>query len=186
MWKCNCFRSLILLFSFIAFSSCNNNKQISQQINRLYGKKVIVPEENIVLLHNPMHIESPKCDGGTLKLVQLIDSTNCTKCYLRTLSRWNLYLNYEDNCQVRFFFYVEPNETTVKDIKEHFLNSGLQHDIYVDTCGEFRRLNPFLPKEQIYHTILLDENDKIIFVGNPILNQNIEILFRKIISNNSR
>ena len=70
---------------------------------------------------------------------------------------------------------------SLQEIRQKYINSGLQHDIYIDTCGNFKKQNPCLPKEQMFHTMLLDKNDNVVFVGNPVLNKKVKSLFDKVL-----
>lgn len=53
--------------------------------------------------------------------------------------------------------------------------------IYVDTTQHFRRHNPNIPSDVMFHTFLLDSDNKVILVGSPIQNNRIQNLFKKII-----
>ena len=53
--------------------------------------------------------------------------------------------------------------------------------ILLDTLGEFEKLNPHLPKNRALHTFLLDENNNVILVGNPLRNKKIEEMFYQIV-----
>lgn len=58
-------------------------------------------------------------------------------------------------------------------------NTNFDYPILIDTLGEFERLNPHLPKNQALHTFLLDENNRVILVGNPLRNKKIKEMFYK-------
>lgn len=47
----------------------------------------------------------------------------------------------------------------------------LSYPIYMDTTGVFRRTNPQLPSNPMLHTFLLDENNEVLAVGNPLENE---------------
>ena len=53
-----------------------------------------------------------------------------------------------------------------------------------DREGQFEKLNPHLPKNKVLHTFLLDENNNVILVGNPLHNKKIEKMFYKIVEEN--
>ena len=55
------------------------------------------------------------------------------------------------------------------------------YPILLDTLREFEKLNPHLPKNRALHTFLLDENNNVILVGNPLHNKKIEEMFYKIV-----
>ena len=50
-------------------------------------------------------------------------------------------------------------------------NTMFDYPILLDTLGEFEKLNPHLPKNGTFHTFLLDENNNVILVGNPLRNK---------------
>lgn len=60
-------------------------------------------------------------------------------------------------------------------------NNSLDYPVLLDTLGEFEKLNPHLPKNKALHTFLLDENNNVILVGNPLHNKKIEEMFNKIV-----
>ena len=53
----------------------------------------------------------------------------------------------------------------------------LSYPIYMDTTGVFRRTNPQLPSNPMLHTFLLDENNEVLAVGNPLENEKIDRMF---------
>lgn len=53
----------------------------------------------------------------------------------------------------------------------------LPYPIYMDTTGIFHRTNPQLPSNPMLHTFLLDENNEVLVVGNPLENEKIDRMF---------
>lgn len=51
----------------------------------------------------------------------------------------------------------------------------------IDINNEFEQLNPHLPKNKAMHTFLLDENNNVVLVGNPLHNPKIEKMFKEIV-----
>lgn len=47
--------------------------------------------------------------------------------------------------------------------------TGFRHTIYLDSKGEFERINK-LPQDHIFHTFLLDGDNKIRLIGSPLYN----------------
>ena len=60
-------------------------------------------------------------------------------------------------------------------------NSKFNYPVILDTLGQFERLNPHLPKNKALHAFLLDENNNVILVGNPLLNKKIKEMFYRIV-----
>lgn len=60
-------------------------------------------------------------------------------------------------------------------------NTKFDYPILLDSLGEFERLNPHLPQNKALHTFLLDENNNVLLVGNPLHNKKIEEMFYKVV-----
>ena len=53
--------------------------------------------------------------------------------------------------------------------------------VFIDTLSFFRRHNPQIPKDRMFHTFLLDESDSVVLVGNPMQNNQIDNLLKQIV-----
>ena len=53
--------------------------------------------------------------------------------------------------------------------------------MHIDSSDIFIKKNPHIPLKGVYHTFLLDENNNVILIGNPINNKKINRLFQKLI-----
>lgn len=68
---------------------------------------------------------------------------------------------------------ITPGSKTKKDLEHLFLEKLIPQTIFIDSANIFLRKNPHIPSETKYHTFLVDEDDKIVLVGNPITNKKI-------------
>jgi len=126
-------------------------------------------------------MDDVKDKDSTCRMIIFIDSTECSSCVMKSLHEWNELFYLEDKGKVIFYFIFSPKRGTSQDICSAFHSSGLNHPIYVDTCNVFLRANPHIPSNPIMHSFLLDENDSVLLVGNPVRNKKIEELFFKIL-----
>ena len=62
-----------------------------------------------------------------------------------------------------------------------FQEKTIPQTIFVDTANVFTESNPNIPSESMYHTFLLDENNNVILVGNPIVNEKIADMLPSIV-----
>ena len=85
------------------------------------------------------------------------------------------------NNQLRFYFIFSPVKKDLNSIKAAIASSMFDYPIILDTLGEFEKLNTHLPKNRSLHSFLLDENNNVILVGNPLHNKKIEEMFYKIV-----
>ena len=68
-----------------------------------------------------------------------------------------------------------------KKMIKHLRNNQFDYFVYIDEKDTINRLNNFLKEEELC-TFLLDKNDKIIAIGNPVLRPKIRKLYYDIIS----
>lgn len=67
------------------------------------------------------------------------------------------------------------------DVKEKFMASDFGKTIFIDKTGVFRKRNPVFPESNIMHVLLLDKNNHVVLVGNPLNNEKIEeLLYAKL------
>lgn len=53
--------------------------------------------------------------------------------------------------------------------------------VIIDLNYEFKKLNPHIPENYLYHTFLLDTANNVILVGNPTNNGKImNVLYEKV------
>ena len=66
--------------------------------------------------------------------------------------------------------------------KEQIEIAGIQSPVFGDTLSIFRRHNPQIPNNKLFHTFLLDESDRVLLVGSPLRNERVDKLLRKIVN----
>ena len=118
------------------------------------------------------------------KVFYYVDSTGCSSCKLKINGWYELQYLFDDlfhgNCKSVIVF--EPkNAIQILEISTQIHVSGTDNCYILDTCGLFNKLNNF-PDDERFHCFLLDENNKVILIGNPVLNSKIKDLYLKTIS----
>ena len=90
---------------------------------------------------------------------------------------WDPLITYAETYKGKlkfYFIFSTPKSDKVRNaLKTNFFN----YPVLIDEKGEFEKLNPHLPKNKAMHSFLLDKNNNVIMVGNPIYNKEIEKLF---------
>ena len=149
----------------------------------MYKHRIVLPLKSMAKIDHSEYImddvkEQPRAH---YKFVLFSDSTECSSCQLRTIYQWRDYYYLEEAGKASFCFILAPkasqndNQILLSQIPD------IGHIIYLDTCNAFLRANPHIPSNPLFHSFLLDENDSVILVGNPIRNKKIEELFFKIL-----
>ena len=100
------------------------------------------------------------------------------------MHQWNRLIDKTrmQGSHVNYVFIFEPKSEQIEDAHFAVESSGLKNRIYLDTAYIFRKDNKFIPKDRKYHTMLVDEKDSIVLIGDPKANKNIERIFLNIIN----
>lgn len=169
------------LISFVLcvliFSACQG--RISKKVNSMMHERVR-PDTSYMKIITP-HVSiynSTKSDKAYL-LVVYNDETECLSCRATKLNVWHKFLTqvYNDYHGVEVCFIFSPKCENTQYICKLLENQRFGHSVYIDTANVFRKSNPWIPNESIYHTFLLDKDDKIVLVGNPHKNIRISQMF---------
>lgn len=168
----------ILLFMII---SCHNEPRLSKKLSVLQSRPITLPLNNDLMIYN---VDSMPFNKVTEKLKYIIysDSLDCTSCMINNLSSWNSILEYCEKYNGKFIFQFifSPHKKDLHQISMLIKHSGFKYPIMIDTKKRFEKLNPHLPKDRLLHAFLLDENNNVILVGNPLRNKKIKEMFYKI------
>lgn len=174
---------LVLIYcSLSILTSCksmNKHDTIVATIMEMGRHKTILPTSEMMCWKSDSFGNySDSIDCCKLKLVVYADTTNCSLCFLNHMSIWNDFLPLEKkyNGAIRFVFIIEARHNESNSLYNQLNSTGLNHPIFIDEKLVFRKLNPHIPKETIYHTFVLDKNNNIVLVGNPLNNEEIEKL----------
>lgn len=175
-------KDIFVMFIFVMITiACHDNSKLSEEI-LLFQKKpvrLIMQNELIINGANETAVNSTQC----LKYVIYKDSLDCTSCAINKMYLWDNFIEYAKpySGRLKYYFIYSPSQKDRKSIELILKNGNFGYPILLDTLNEFAKLNPHLPENRVLHTFLLDEDDNVILVGNPLHNRKIEEMFYKIV-----
>lgn len=91
-------------------------------------------------------------------------------------ARSGLFTRSAYNCFIRILF-LSPKQ---RDATKYFSYEHFVYPVCMDEQNEFNKLNHF-PSEIAFQTFLLDRDNRVIAIGNPILNPKVRELYLKLI-----
>ncbi len=165
---------ILHIFTILAFSSCTSKEEKAQNIvNQWLGKEVKFPTTINTQQDSIWNLMINK----ELKLLTVIDTNNCTECRLR-LYDWEKYIKDTDtiNPNVTFLFIVHAKDYAIVDLMRK--KNKFTCPIFYDYKNKVGLLNKF-PKNSRFQTFLLDKNNKVILLGNPIGNHHMWKLYKQ-------
>lgn len=168
---------LIILGAF----SCKepHNKEIRNILKEWEHKQILFPKESkFYLIEKDTNYTIPH---SQYKILIYVDSIGCISCKLQ-LDKWKNFIKVTDsitNKKIPFIFFFHPFNP--KEITSILKKENFKYPISIDTKDSLNKLNHF-PKEMMFQTFLLDKNNKVVAIGNPIHNTKIKKLYLKIIT----
>lgn len=172
-----------VILSALSISSCSSQKGKAQKtLMEMSKHRVRLPLKEMGCFHSAVDtLERIGISSVKFNYVHYVDSSQCSPCALDRMYYWNKLVDEYSKKGINFVFIIEPKKEQLEDVHLSIESSGLRNPVYVDSLYAFKKQNPFLPEEQMYHSLLLNKNGKIVLVGNPMENENIKQIWNKLI-----
>jgi hypothetical protein len=174
----------ILVFLFIFFfTGCQKQRRKAEAksiINEWIGKEIKFPEKFQCNLAGK-DTSSILCEDlmeSEYKILLYVDSTGCTGCKLQ-LMEWNYLINEINSIHrnnLSFLFFLYPKNIT--ELKLILHRNNFQYPVFIDTKDEINCLNKFA-KQSKYQCFLLDRDNKVLVIGNPLQSNKIWELYKE-------
>ena len=184
MLKNTCAIAIFLCF-FLFLSSCkeNDKERITRLVNEWQGKEIRFPENPVFtrFATDTIDYRIPQAD---YKILIYVDSIGCTSCKLQ-LPKWKELMAHLDTVaggQVPFLFFFQSKDE--KELRYILKRDRFEAPVCVDHNDRFNELNHF-PSDMTFQTFLLDKNNKVVVLGNPVHNLSIKDLYLKQITGES-
>ena len=172
--------NIILLVIVLFFSvSCKDKtkKKITQLVEHWQGKEIIFPSDMIFTryLTDTVDYQIPQSD---YKILIYVDTIGCASCKLQ-LPKWKELIAQVDSLtdkQIPFLFFLHPKD--LKEIRYILKRDGFNFPVCIDKEDKLNKQNNF-PSDITFQTFLLDKNNKVVVIGNPIHNLAVKDLYLK-------
>lgn len=160
-------------------SSCKENEKerITRLVNEWQGKEILFPKD-ITFTRFVTDTVDYQIPQSQYKVLIYIDSIGCTSCKLQ-LPKWKKLIEYVDsatNSQVPFLFFFQSKDD--KELRYILKVDKFDRPVCVDHRNKLNLLNKF-PADIMFQTFLLDKDNKVIALGNPIHNSAVKDLYLK-------
>lgn len=164
--------------------SCSESEKerLSRLVQEWEGKEILFPTHSTFTIQGKDTVDFD-FKGAAYTIVTYIDSVGCTSCKLQ-LHRWKELVKEVDsltNGDVPFLFYFHPKD--IKELRYLTRRDAFAYPVCFDEKDDFNRLNRF-PSEMMFQTFLLDKENRVIALGNPIQNPKVKELYLNLIKGN--
>ena len=170
-------RIITLIMCVWVLASCQESREeaMLRLVNEWNGKEIKFPSRPVFTIQGKDTVDF-EFKNADYKVVTYIDSVGCTSCKLQ-LHRWKELVAEVDSLtdgRVPFLFYFHPKDR--KELRYLTRRDGFTHPVCFDEQDELNRLNHF-PSDMTFQTFLLDKENKVIAIGNPVLNPKVKELY---------
>ncbi len=174
-------KKYIFLCLLLVLCACKNKVQneVEEIVREWSGKEILFPDNLVFTIQGKDTVDFP-ISTEKYKILTYVDSTNCIGCKLQ-LDNWKKLMKETDSIvpnKVQFLYFYSPKNK--QNIIGNFKSAGFTHPVCIDEKKALDALNKF-PRYENFQTFLLNRDNKVLVVGNPIHNPYIQELYIKTI-----
>ena len=172
--------TLLVSAATLLTSNCNDKRAAHTNIIAEWvGREIVIPDDLVYQIkEDTIDLDLSRPD---FKIISYVDSTGCTSCRMK-LTMWSELINELKSLpDVDVEVIMIINTDTTKEIIYLLQRDNYLNPVAIDRDNLFDRLNDLPPKSE-HHTFLLDADNKVIAIGNPVLNPKIKDLYLQYIT----
>ena len=180
MMKAYSYTLALLMLLMLPACKQTQSEKLEKLLREWTGKEIVFPNNPSFTIYGEQEADF-KIPNDGYKVVHYLDSIGCISCKLN-LEKWKEYIAYMDSATngtvpCVFFFHAKEKREVKISLKE----DNFDYPVCMDTANEFYQLNRF-PMYPILQTFLLDKDNRIVAMGDPVTNPKIKELYLNLIS----
>lgn len=186
----NCCKNILLsgsIFLLIGlFAGCEENRhknEITKIVQEWQNKEIVLTSNLIFTKHGKDTIKY-EIPSSPYKILMYVDSIGCTSCKLQ-LHKWKEFIIEVDSLThgtVPILFVFHPKD--LREISYLLKRDGIDVPVCIDVGDKLNAINRF-PAHQEFQTFLLNDENKVVFIGNPVHNLRVKEMYLSEITNNT-
>jgi hypothetical protein len=175
---------LVMFFTF-GLTACKDKKAVEREhiVKEWIGKTIEFPENLQSTVFGKDSVLDVDLFQKDYKILLYVDSTGCSSCRLK-LSALKQLITTVDTLfheQVGCILFFQPKNK--KEMNILFKEANFTYPVFIDMKNTIDKLNHF-PKQELYQCFLLDKDNKVLRIGNPLLKQKIWEMYKQEIEGN--
>lgn len=157
-------------------TSCKND--VNSVIRSLQNRKIDLSFNQQIIKKDS--IITNKQAFAPVKIVVYVDTTLCTSCLSRFLKASATYVETFNKDSVAFICILQPRSISVlqEELDEHALENV---SVIVDVDNKYLANNKIEGYRDMITSFLLDSDNRVVLVGNPLRGKDFKELFNKTI-----
>ena len=168
---------ILLLLSLLTACKENNKKKFALLVQEWQGKEIVFPQDMAFsrFVTEPVDYRIPDAE---YKVLIYVDSVGCTSCKLQ-LPKWKELIVHTDsitNNSIPFIFVFQSKDD--RELRYILKRDNFDRPVCIDRNSRLDKLNKF-PQDITFQTFLLDRDNKVKVIGNPVHNLAVRDLYLK-------
>ena len=174
-------RLLFITFIVPLLYSCTNNRLV-KEVELFTGKHIILSSD-LRTVYNGKDTVLANFTEVPIKLIVWYDSLVCSSCQVSQMHEWCDIINYSDSLAQWFsiVYIFSPKYEDMDNVNMLLKVDKLSYPVFIDPNTTFVRENPELPQNNQLHSFLIDRNNKVVLIGNPLYNPSLWALYKRTI-----
>jgi hypothetical protein len=171
----------VLLCCMLCLLSCkpkdNRKETLARLVTEWQGKTVVFPDSPVFTRFATDTVDY-RIPASGYKVLVYVDTIGCTSCRLQLL-KWKEWIQTVDSVTgdaVPFLFFFYPKD--LKNIRFMLERDGFDRPVCIDFQDKLNKQNRF-PADMTFQTFLLDKDNKVVVIGNPVHNTSVKNLYLK-------
>ena len=172
----------LLSLAMFIFCSCkgqHERQELTRLVQEWQGREVLLPDNMAFsrYVHDTVNYD---VFGTPFKLLHYVDTVGCFSCKLR-LRQWSGLIEELRALvpgRVAFLLCLSPGGSAdALDRLESVLDdNAFDYPVFIDSDDRLNKMNGF-PKRNGFQTFLLDKDNRVVAIGNPVHNERVKSLY---------
>ena len=173
------------LFGLLAIGSvvvllsgwCSSRRFVEDTMTAMIGYRIEFPDSLSTVNADQIEDSALLSYKGKAKLVMSVSSDECTTCTISKMYLADTLFRIKSYDDFVPMVIIRPEESQRDSILEAIRFNWFEFPVYEDREGRFMKINPVIPEDGRFHTFLVGRDDRILLVGNPMLDERIMKLY---------
>ena len=170
----------LLLLSLLAACQESDKERLTRLVQEWDGKEIVFPAQAVFTVQGRDTVDF-RWQAVPYRIVTYVDSLGCASCKLQ-LPKWKQLIEETDSLfgkeKLSYVFFFHPKDA--RELTYLTRRDGFTYPVCFDREDAFNRVNRF-PSEMALQTFLLDKDNRVVAIGNPVHNPQVKELYLNII-----
>ena len=176
----------ITLFAFLMgtllFCACTGNndeqkKNLEAELRKFQETAITLPDNLLAKHYNEQILPDKSLLDRPFKLVIYVNKEGCQDCKLHGLLPATYMFMLENEHLENLGVIIILNTSDIESTDNTLAKFRFRRTVFYDLDGSFEFFNPHLPANELFHAFLLNEENRVVLVGNPVNNTKLTKLY---------